>query len=152
MQLDKFMEFRIKSFDALTPNELYQILTLRSEVFVVEQQCVFLDMDQKDQKSEHLMFWDEKNLVAYCRILPGGVSYTEPSIGRVVSSPRYRKTGAGRLLMQQAIEIARQRYGNQAIRIGAQLYLKKFYASLGFEAQGDIYLEDGIEHIEMILL
>jgi ElaA protein len=98
------------------------------------------------------MFWDEKNLVAYCRILPGGVSYTEPSIGRVVSSPRYRKTGAGRLLMQQAIEIARQRYGNQAIRIGAQLYLKKFYASLGFEAQGDIYLEDGIEHVEMILL
>jgi ElaA protein len=70
----------------------------------------------------------------------------------VVSSPRYRKTGAGRLLMQQAIEIARQRYGNQAIRIGAQLYLKKFYASLGFEAQGDIYLEDGIEHVEMILL
>lgn len=146
------MEFSLKSFDALTPNELYQILTLRSEVFVVEQQCVFLDMDQKDQKSEHLMIWDEKNLVAYCRILPAGVSYTEPSIGRVVSSPKYRKTGAGRLLMQQAIEITRQRYGNQPIRIGAQLYLKKFYSSLGFEAQGDIYLEDGIEHVEMILL
>jgi ElaA protein len=146
------MEFSLKSFDTLTPNELYQILTLRSEVFVVEQQCVFLDMDQKDQKSEHLMFWDEKNLVAYCRILPAGISYTEPSIGRVVSSPKYRKTGAGRLLMQRAIEICRQRYGNQPIRIGAQLYLKKFYASLGFEAQGDIYLEDGIEHVEMILV
>lgn len=146
------MEFSLKSFDALTPNELYQILTLRSEVFVVEQQCVFLDMDQKDQKSEHLMIWEEKNLVAYCRILPAGVSYTEPSIGRVVSSPKYRGTGAGRVLMQKAIEIARQRYGNQPIRIGAQLYLKKFYSSLGFEAQGDIYLEDGIEHIEMILV
>ena len=147
-----FMEISLKSFDALTPNELYQILTLRSEVFVVEQQCVFLDMDQKDQKSEHLMFWDEKNLVAYCRILPAGVSYTEPSIGRVVSSPKYRETGAGRRLMQQAINMARQRYGNQPIRIGAQLYLKKFYSSLGFEAQGDIYLEDGIEHVEMILV
>lgn len=146
------MEFSLKSFDALTPNELYQILTLRSEVFVVEQQCVFLDMDQKDQKSEHLMIWEEKNLVAYCRILPAGISYTEPSIGRVVSSPKYRGTGAGRVLMQKAIEIARQRYGNQPIRIGAQLYLKKFYSSLGFEAQGDIYLEDGIEHIEMILV
>jgi ElaA protein len=146
------MEFSLKSFDALTPNELYQILTLRSEVFVVEQQCVFLDMDQKDQKSEHLMLWDEKNLVAYCRILPEGISYKEPSIGRVVSSPNYRRTGAGRELMQKAIEIARQRYGNQPIRIGAQLYLKKFYSSLGFEAQGDIYLEDGIEHVEMILV
>jgi ElaA protein len=145
------MEFSIKTFDQLTPNELYEILTLRSEVFVVEQQCVFLDMDHKDQKSEHFMIWDKKNLVAYCRILPAGVSYKEPSIGRVVSSPKYRGTGAGRLLMQRAIEIARQRYGNQPIRIGAQLYLKKFYTSLGFEAQGDIYLEDGIEHVEMVL-
>ena len=98
------------------------------------------------------MIWDKKNLVAYCRILPAGVSYKEPSIGRVVSSPKYRGTGSGRLLMQRAIEIARQRYGNQPIRIGAQLYLKKFYSSLGFEAQVDIYLEDGIEHVEMILL
>ena len=146
------MDFSIKTFDQLTPNELYEILTLRSEVFVVEQQCVFLDMDHKDQKSEHFMIWDKKNLVAYCRILPAGVSYKEPSIGRVVSSPKYRGTGAGRVLMQRAIEIARQRYGNQPIRIGAQLYLKKFYSSLGFEAQGDIYLEDGIEHVEMILL
>lgn len=146
------MDFSIKTFDQLTPNELYEILTLRSEVFVVEQQCVFLDMDHKDQKSEHFMIWDKKNLVAYCRILPAGVSYKEPSIGRVVSSPKYRGTGAGRVLMQRAIEMARQRYGNQPLRIGAQLYLKKFYASLGFEAQGDIYLEDGIEHVEMILL
>ena len=107
-------------------------------------------MDQKDQKSEHLMFWDEKNLVAYCRILPGGVSYTEPSIGRVVSSPRYRKTGAGRLLMEQAIEIARQRYGNQAIRIGAQLYLKKFYEEQGFVQCSETYMEDEIPHIKMI--
>lgn len=145
------MEFSIKTFDQLTPNELYEILTLRSEVFVVEQQCVFLDMDHKDQKSEHFMIWDKKNLVAYCRILPAGVSYKEPSIGRVVSSPKYRGTGAGRVLMQRAIEMARQRYGNQPIRIGAQLYLKKFYTSLGFEAQGDIYLEDGIEHVEMVL-
>ena len=112
------MEFSLKSFDVLTPNELYQILTLRSEVFVVEQQCVFLDMDQKDQKSQHLMIWDKNILVAYCRILPAGISYAEPSIGRVVSSPKYRRTGAGRALMEQAIEITKQQHGNQPIHQG----------------------------------
>lgn len=144
------IKWLLRTFDELTNIELYELLKLRSEVFVVEQQCIFLDMDNKDQDSHHLLGYIGQELAAYVRILPPGLSYAEPSIGRVVSSPRHRRTGAGRVLMQRAIEVTIQLYGNQPIRIGAQLYLKNFYSSLGFEAQGDIYLEDGIEHVEMV--
>lgn len=139
-----------KKFHELTVDELYELLRLRSEVFVVEQNCVFLDMDNKDQKCHHLLGWIGEDLAASVRIVPAGVSYKEPSIGRVVTSPKYRRTGAGKRLMEEAIDLTIQLHGNQPIRIGAQLYLEKFYASLGFEAEGEIYLEDGIEHIEML--
>ncbi len=139
-----------KPFPDLSVYELYTLLQLRSEVFVVEQNCVFQDMDNKDQQCWHLMGWIDHELIASARIVPPGLAYNEPSIGRVVSNPTFRKTGAGRRLMEEAIEKIIQLYGNQPIRIGAQLYLKKFYKSLGFEPQGDIYLEDGIKHIEMI--
>ena len=140
----------VKSFEELLPEELYQLLRLRSEVFVVEQNCVFLDLDNKDQQSIHLMGWINNNLAVYVRILPPGLTYDEPSIGRVVSSPSYRGTGAGRILMEKAIELTSDLYKGENIRIGAQYYLKNFYGSLGFEIQGDIYLEDGIDHIEML--
>ena len=140
-----------KTFSELTTDELYAILRLRTEVFVVEQNCVFQDMDNKDQQSHHLMGWIGNDLVAYVRILPAGLSYAEPSIGRVVSDPRYRGIGAGRELMKEAIKRTIELHGKQSIRIGAQLYLLKFYSSLGFVAEGDVYLEDGIEHIEMKL-
>jgi ElaA protein len=140
-----------KSFSELNNNELYDILKLRSEVFVVEQQCVFLDMDDKDKESWHLIGSNEKEIAAYVRILPPGLSYAEMSIGRVVTSPRARKKGAGRILMLKAISICIETFGNQPIRIGAQLYLKNFYNSLGFEPCSDVYLEDGIEHIEMLM-
>jgi ElaA protein len=139
-----------KKFYELTVDELYALLRLRSEVFVVEQNCVFLDMDNKDQKCDHLLGWIDDDLAASVRIVPAGISYPEPSIGRVVTSPKYRGTGSGRKLMEEAIRLTIQLHGNQPIRIGAQLYLKKFYASLGFIADGGIYLEDGIEHIEMV--
>ncbi|HSF44675.1 MAG TPA: GNAT family N-acetyltransferase [Chitinophagaceae bacterium] len=139
-----------KKFHELTVDELYELLRLRSEVFVVEQNCVFLDMDNKDQQCTHLLGWVGGDLAASVRIVPGGISYTEPSIGRVVTSPKHRRTGLGKLLMEEAIRITTQLHGNQPIRIGAQLYLRNFYASLGFEADGEIYLEDGIEHIEMV--
>lgn len=140
----------VKSFEELLPEELYQLLRLRSEVFVVEQNCVFLDLDNKDQQSIHLMGWINNNIAVYVRILPPGLAYDEPSIGRVVSSPAYRRTGAGRILMEKAIELTSDMYKGENIRIGAQYYLKNFYVSLGFEIQGDIYLEDGIDHIEML--
>ena len=140
-----------KKFDDLTPHELYAILQLRSEVFVVEQQCVFQDIDDKDQPSYHVMGREGASLLAYTRLVPPGVSYREPSVGRVVTSPRARKSGLGRELMLYSIEQCRALFGQHSIRIGAQLYLKNFYGSLGFQPEGDIYLEDGIQHVEMLL-
>ncbi len=143
------LRFILKSFDELTPAELYAILRLRSEVFVVEQNCVFLDMDDKDQESHHLMGMLDGKLVAYTRLLPAGLAYEHPSIGRVVTSPAVRGTGAGRLLMDKSIEVCEQLYGKTTIVIGAQLYLKEFYSSFGFRQSSDIYDEDGIDHIQM---
>ena len=143
--------FTYKSFAQLTTHELYAILKLRSEVFVVEQNCVFLDADDKDQFSYHIMTWQNNLLVGYTRLVPAGVAYTEPSIGRVVISSIVRNTGLGRSLMQFSIRTLYNLWGKTTITIGAQLYLRKFYESLGFQQKSDIYIEDGIEHIHMIL-
>lgn len=140
-----------KAFQQLSVQELYSILALRNEVFVVEQNCPYQDCDGKDSGAHHLMGWARDNLVAYTRLLPPGLAYEEMSIGRVVTSPGLRRTGAGRLLMKNSIEKIRELYGPEPIRIGAQLYLKNFYQSFGFEVCSDIYLEDGIEHIKMLL-
>jgi ElaA protein len=140
-----------KKFTELTAAELYAIMQLRNEVFVVEQNCAYQDADDKDQKSEHFCGWDNEKLVAYTRIIPPGISYPEASIGRVVTSPAYRRTGAGRQLMQQSINLTFGRFNCTAIKIGAQVYLTNFYQSLGFEQCSPMYLEDGIPHIEMIL-
>ncbi len=141
----------LKKFDELTPIELYRIMQLRNEVFVVEQNCVYQDADNKDQPSLHFCGWDNEKLVAYTRIIPPGLSYAEASIGRVVTSPAYRKTGAGRKLMQESINHTFSQFNCTAIKIGAQVYLTKFYQSLGFAQSSEQYLEDGIPHIEMIL-
>lgn len=140
-----------KSFEQLTTLELYALLQLRNEVFIVEQNCPYLDVDGKDLKSYHLMAWKEGNLVAYTRLIPAGISYDEVSIGRVVNSPSVRGSGIGKELMQLSIAKIFELFGRQDIVIGAQLYLKKFYTGLGFVQEGDIYLEDGIEHILMRL-
>ncbi len=140
-----------KKFDELSPHELYAILKLRSEVFVVEQHCVFLDADDKDQYCHHVMCMNDHKLLAYARIMPPGISYAETSIGRIVSSPSERGSGAGKKVVAESIVLAQSLYGKGSIKIGAQLYLKKFYESFGFIQSSDIYLEDGIEHIEMLL-
>ncbi|MBS1631570.1 MAG: GNAT family N-acetyltransferase [Bacteroidetes bacterium] len=145
------IEWVCKKFEDLRPGELYAILQLRNEVFVVEQNCVFQDADNKDQDSYHLMGWQNEKLVAYTRLMPPGIASDMPSIGRVVVSPTVRKEGVGKELMKISIEKAKKLFGNTPICIGAQLYLKKFYESLGFQQSSAIYLEDGIEHIEMIL-
>jgi ElaA protein len=139
-----------KPFDALTVNELYNILKLRSQVFVVEQKCIFLDADDQDQFCQHLMLVKNKELVAYARIVPPGISYSEPSIGRVISNADYRGQGFGVELMKLAIQNCIRLHGVHPIKIGAQLYLKSFYESFGFKIEGDIYDEDGIDHIHMI--
>jgi ElaA protein len=142
----------LQTFDNLANKQLYAILKLRCEVFIVEQACNYQDIDGKDLKSFHLCGWDGENLVAYARLLPAGTSFAEVSIGRVLSSPAYRRKAAGIELMQNAIKLCIEKFGKQPIRIGAQLYLQKFYSSFGFEKDSDVYLEDDIEHIEMILL
>ncbi|MGY6521444.1 MAG: GNAT family N-acetyltransferase [Mongoliitalea sp.] len=141
-----------KAFHELSLEELYELLRLRSEVFVVEQNCVFLDLDNKDQQCHHLLLYQENELVAYTRIVPASVSYEEVSIGRVVSSPAYRGKGLGRRVMELSIDCCYQLFGPCHIRIGAQTYALAFYESLGFQSDGDTYDEDGIEHIEMVRL
>ena len=147
------MNWKMKSFAALTVPELYDILHLRSEVFVLEQNCVYQDMDYSDQKALHLMGTDDSGqLLAYTRIFAPGIKFKEASIGRVVTSPLARGKGAGRELMERSIKGLQQHYGEIPIRIGAQQYLQRFYNSLGFEQASDPYLEDGIAHIEMLKL
>ncbi len=137
-------------FDELTAKDLYAAMRLRGEVFVVEQNCPYLDADNLDLASWHLFGWEGDHLAAYCRILPPGLAFEQASIGRVVSSPKSRGTGAGRELMQVAIEKTLAQFNVTQIKIGAQLYLKNFYESLGFAQWGEGYLEDNIPHIPML--
>jgi ElaA protein len=141
----------LKPFTDLTTPELYALLQLRSEVFVVEQTCAFQDIDGQDQAAWHLLgYAPTGELVAYTRLFGAGISYPEASIGRVVVSPRYRRYGLGRALMQESIAAVGQLFGEQPIQIGAQLYLQAFYESFGFRQVGAGYLEDDIPHIHMV--
>jgi ElaA protein len=144
------IRWRLTKFDELTPHELYAILQLRNEVFVVEQNCVFQDADDKDQLSYHLMGWLDERLIAYSRIIPAGIAYELVSIGRVVTAPDKRRNGTGKELMNEALKASTKLFGNVSIKLGAQRYLKNFYESFGFVQSSDIYIEDGIPHIEMI--
>ncbi|WP_211093103.1 MULTISPECIES: GNAT family N-acetyltransferase [Chitinophaga] len=145
------MNWKIKSFEELSTTELYAILRLRSEVFVVEQNCAYQDLDNTDQLALHLMGTDDTGrLLAYTRLFQPGIKYQEASIGRVITSPLARGTGAGRELMERSIAAVQQQFGVVPIKIGAQQYLQRFYTSLGFEQTSDTYLEDGIPHIEMV--
>ncbi|RAK62904.1 GNAT family N-acetyltransferase [Hymenobacter edaphi] len=144
------LTWTLKPFADLTTTELYALLQLRSEVFVVEQQCPFQDLDGLDQQAHHLLGrTPDGELAAYARLFGPGRSYAEVSIGRVVAAPRLRRYGFGRALMQRAIEACAALFGAQPIKIGAQEYLRAFYESFGFRQQGAGYLEDGIPHIYM---
>ena len=143
--------WQLKKFNELTAPELYLIMQLRAEVFIVEQNCPYQDADGKDPKSFHLLGYNAENkLVVYSRILPQHISYPEVSIGRVVSSPSVRGTGAGKELMKQSLVEIEKLFGNVPVKIGAQLYLQKFYESFNFVRTSEPYMEDGIPHIEMI--
>ncbi|HMU68852.1 MAG TPA: GNAT family N-acetyltransferase [Chitinophagales bacterium] len=143
--------WKIKSFHQLNISELYGILRLRQEVFAVEQNCVYLDVDGKDQFCDHLFGVDDAGrVIACCRIVQPGTSYPEVSIGRVATHPEHRGAGYGKQVMDKAISFIEDRYGKVPVRIEAQYYLEKFYIDYGFEAVGDVYLLDGIEHREMV--
>lgn len=143
------VQWQIKSFEALSVNELYDILRLRSEVFVVEQNCVYLDIDKKDKLALHLFGKFEGKIVAYSRLFNAGISFKNASIGRVVVDANYRSKKFGHDLMREAIAGIMIHFSERKITIGAQLYLKKFYESHGFVQTGEVYLEDDIPHIEM---
>ncbi|WP_270089789.1 GNAT family N-acetyltransferase [Sphingobacterium sp. SYP-B4668] len=139
-----------KSFDELSVSQLYYILKLRNEVFVVEQDCAYQDCDNKDPQSLHLWGVLDQDIVAYARIVPPGVSYPEASIGRVATNRAYRRLSFGRELMKRAIDATVEQYGPINIRISAQSYLQQFYEGFGFMKVSEEYLEDDIPHIEML--
>lgn len=143
------LNWKISKFNELNVDSLYKILALRSEVFVVEQRIIYQDVDDKDRLALHLCGYDGNVLVTYSRLFRAGDYLEEACIGRVVVAPTYRRFGLGNQLVQSAIEAIHKYFGAERILISAQLYLKRFYESHGFETVGTEYLEDGIPHIRM---
>jgi ElaA protein len=140
-------------FNDLTPNQLYDMLQLRISVFIVEQQCIYQDLDDKDRHSHHLLSYDDQVLAGTTRIVPPGISYEKyASIGRVASLPLLRKKGIGMELMKVSIQKCNDLYPEYPIKISAQSYLLDFYGRFGFIATGEEYLEDNIPHTAMILV
>lgn len=149
----QMIEWETKSFDRLGAGELYELLKLRVDVFIVEQNCAYRELDEKDRHPDtlHLTGRNENGeLVAYLRILPPGLSFDRPGIGRVVVSKRNRGQGICHLMMKQAVDEICRIWPGMGIRISAQAYLEGFYATFGFEKASDVYLEDGIPHVEMV--
>lgn len=146
----KGMEIKIKTFNEFSLDELYQVLQLRSEVFVVEQDCVYQDIDGKDQKALHIMGFKNNDLIAYTRCFDKGNYFEETSIGRVIVKQNFRKFSYGHELLKASIEVIESRFKTKKIKISAQVYLTKFYESHGFQQTGEGYLEDGIPHISML--
>ena len=145
------MEIKWKSYSALTKDELYALLNLRQQVFVVEQDCPFIDADFKDQDCDHLLAYQNNELVGYLRVAKPGKRYEGPEIGRVLTAEKIRREGAGKILTQEAIEFCASKYSNYEIGLSAQYRLLNFYQGFGFVPQGEVYLEDDIEHIKMTL-
>ncbi|BAO54824.1 GNAT family N-acetyltransferase [Nonlabens marinus] len=143
------MDIILKKFDELTTSQLYFLLQLRSEVFVVEQDCVYQDIDGKDQKAMHVLGYEGDHLAAYTRVFKAGDYFDMSSIGRVVVSPKSRRKDYGKQIMEASMKFAFAK-AKRPIKISAQCYLKKFYNDLGFVETGKEYLEDGIPHMEMI--
>lgn len=148
------IEWKLAEFEQLSLEQLYQALSLRQQVFIVEQDCPYNDADGLDQACWHLLGYTEvdgkQQLVAYSRIVPAGLKFDLPAIGRVVTSQSVRREGAGKQLMAQSIQSLQTLFGSNACRISAQMYLLDFYQSFGFEEVGASYLEDGIPHVDMV--
>ena len=143
------ISFKIKRFNELSTSELYSLLQLRSEVFVVEQNCVYQDVDGKDDNAIHVLGFLDNELASYSRIFDKGIYFEEASIGRVVVSPKLRDKKLGHDLMQVSIAAVKEHFNEHNITISAQEYLKKFYESHGFVQTSEMYLEDDIPHIQM---
>lgn len=145
------MQLYIKTYEELTKNELYALLRLRAQVFVVEQNCPYVDLDNLDQAAIHLWITKENNPVAYTRIIRPGAYYKEASIGRVLTTPTVRNTGLGKEIFKKSIAEAKRLFQEDNIRIMAQSYLIRFYQGFEFQVVSEEFLEDGIPHVEMLL-
>ena len=146
------MKTFIKTFQDLSNTEIYQILRLRSEVFVVEQECIYQDIDNKDKNAVHIFLKEKNEIIAYSRVFKEKEYFENPSIGRVVVANKRRMYGVGKKIMNISIDYIKQNIKAKCIEISAQKYLKKFYSNLGFVQQGDEYLEDNIPHLRMFLI
>ena len=144
------MEIEVKSFEELSKKELYELLKLRGEVFVVEQDCVYPDIDGKDERALHVLGWEDDILVAYSRCFQAGDYFDKASIGRVLVRENYRKLGYGHEITKASIRAVKSKFKADKIKISAQTYLVIFYESHGFKTVGDRYMEDGIPHIAMV--
>ena len=144
------MVIKIKTFEELNLHELYELLQLRAEVFVVEQDCVYQDIDGKDEKALHVLGYEDDRLVAYTRIFPPGIYFAEAAIGRVVVRESSRKNKYGHEILKASVKAIEDHFNTKSIKLSAQTYLTKFYESHGFSRVGEGYLEDGIPHIAMI--
>lgn len=151
-QSNQPLSWQCSAFNDLTPHQLYAVLQARTEVFVMEQQCLFQDMDGKDAACHHLIGWTaDQQVAAYVRIVPPGLAFAEASIGRVLTTKIGRGTGTGKILLLKGIQQTHALYPTHNIRIGAQQYLEQFYASFGFLTVSGMYLEDDIPHVEMLM-
>ena len=141
----------ISTFKDMSPDLLYKMLRARQEVFILEQDCPYVDVDLLDLESIHYFILEVDEIVAYARILPPGLQYEHnPAIGRILTSKTYRRQGLGKQLVKRCLEISRESWPGKPIKISAQVYLLKLYESLGFSAKGETYLEDGIPHVAML--
>ena len=146
------MKFELKKFSDLTIDNLYNLIKIRQSIFIVEQNCPYNDLDNKDQSSLHLLGYKKNELVSYARIFPPGILSPEAVIGRILVIKKHRSQGLGFSLINKSLEIIKSDFGNVSIKIEAQIYLYDFYQKFGFKSTGKEYLEDGIPHISMILM
>ncbi len=144
------MEIEVKSFDELNNKELYELLQLRSEVFVIEQDCIYQDIDGKDERALHVLGVEDGKIIAYARCFQAGDYFDDAAIGRILVRENYRKLGYGHQITKASIDAIKTKYKADTIKISAQIYLVIFYESHGFKTKGDRYMEDGIPHIAMV--
>lgn len=146
------MDHILAEFHQLTLKQLHDLMLLRQQVFIIEQNCLYEDIDGADEKAEHLLIYKNSELAGYLRIFEPGIKYEEACIGRIVVKPNHRGSTIGKYLIEKGIEYASMKFPEHNIRIEAQAALKEYYEAYGFKAEGDVYQLDGIDHIEMVLL
>ena len=144
-------DFIWHNFDTISKEELYDVLSLRQRVFIIEQDCFYEDLDYSDQVANHLLLYKDNKLIGYSRVFPPGIKYDAASIGRIVTDSDYREKGYGRIITQESIRFLKNNFPRSDIAISAQYRLVNFYEDLGFKKEGDVYLEDNIDHIKMTL-